>query len=138
MKTSRETVEYYLAKFREGERDDAFHGLIESDPDVVTELIAAYDLATGLEVKAFVVRVITEFRRPVSMSFLKQELLAKESEIWKGALDALVIMESPESVAAMEEARCTVPDPLKKEWIGEAIRDTAMRIKEGVRSRRSD
>lgn len=129
MDSARDKVEFCTAMFRQGREADAFHGLIESDSDVVPELIALYDRVAGNDLRAFILAVVSEFHRPLTLAFLKQELLSTEAEIWKRALDGLSKVESPESVQMMTESVPRIQDPTKKQWVMEAIRDTTMAIK---------
>ncbi len=129
MDSARNKVDFYTAMFRQGREADAFHGLIEADSEIVPELIALYDRVAGNDLRAFILGVVSEFHRPFTLAFLKQELLSTEPEIWKRALDGLSKLESPESVQMMTESVARIQDPTKKQWVMEAIRDTTMAIK---------
>lgn len=129
MDSARDRVDLYTAMFRQGREADALHGLIESDSDVVPELIALYDRISGNDLRAFILGVVSEFHRPFSLAFLMQELLSTEAEIWKRSLDGLSKFESPESVQMMTESVARIEDPTKMQWVMEAIRDTTMAIK---------
>ena len=129
MDSARDRVDFYTAMFRQGREADAFHGLIESDSDVVPELIALYDRVAGNDLRAFILGVVSEFHRPFDLSFLKQELLSTEPAILRRALDGLSNSETPESVQMMTEAVARIDDPTKRQWVMEAIRDTTIAIK---------
>ena len=126
MKSARETVDYYITMFRDGCETDAFHGLAESDPDVVFEMISTYDRSTEDDLRHFLIGAISDFRRPSSLSFLKKELLSPDPSIWKRALDGLCMFETSESIQMIAEAVSEVSDTDKRDWIMEAIRDTTL------------
>lgn len=128
MNSLRETVDYYIRMFRSGSENEAFHGLIESDPEVVLELASVYDGDTGAELRDFILSVVSEFRSPAALAFLKQELFSAEPEIWRRALDGLCLCETSASIEMMTQA-AKVADPAKKRLIIEAIRDTTLAIK---------
>jgi hypothetical protein len=132
MDSAREIVDYYLGVFRAGRWNDAFHGLIDFDAELIPELIISYDSTDESETKAFILRVISEFRRPVAFAFLKQELQRDDPRIWKLALNGLTVAQSYQSIEAMSEAVRSVSEPEKKAWIMEAIRDTTLATKKAA------
>jgi hypothetical protein len=121
-------VGHYLAEFRAGRCDDAFHGLIEADQSVISDLIDSYEDTTDLDIKIFVIEVISEFRLDSSLYFLRHALRKDEPRIWKAALNGMAMTESPESVDAMDHVLSTVQDSDKRHWIEEAIADTRAAI----------
>lgn len=86
MSSPESTVDHYLGEFRAGRCAEAFHGLIESGPAVVSDLITAYEGATDLDCEVFVIEVISEFRLDSSLGFLRHALGRDDPRIWKAAL----------------------------------------------------
>ena len=128
MSSPETTVDRYLAEFRGGRCDDAFHGLIEADPAVISELINTYEDTTDLDTKVFVVEVVSEFRLDSSLGFLRHALRRDDPRIWKAALNGMVMAESPEAVHAMDHVLSSIQDSDKREWIEAAITDTNLAI----------
>jgi hypothetical protein len=124
MSSPESIVDHYLAEFRAGRSDDAFHGLIEADPAVISDLINAYENTTDLDTKVFVIEVISVFRLDSSLNFLRHALRRDDPRIWKAALNGMAIAESPEAVAVMDHVLSSIQDSEKREWIEEAITDT--------------
>ena len=128
MESPKSTVEHYLGEFRAGHGDEAFHGLTEVEPAVISELINAYEDTTDLDTKVFVIEVISEFRLDSSLCFLRHALRRDDPHIWKAALNGMVMAESPEAVDAMDHVLSSIQDSDKRDWIEGAITDTNMAI----------
>jgi HEAT repeat protein len=128
MNTPESIVDHYLAEFRAGRCDEAFHGLIEADPAIIPHLVSAYDDTTDLDTKVLVIEVISEFRLDSSLYFLRHTLRRDDPRIWKAALNGMAIAKSPEAVDAMDHVLSSIQDSDKREWIEEAITDTNMAI----------
>jgi hypothetical protein len=124
MSSPESTVDHYLGEFRAGCWAEAFHGLIESGPAVISDLITAYEGATDLDCEVFVIEVISEFRLDSSLGFLRHALRRDDPRIWKAALNGMVMVESRQAVDAMDHVFSSIQDSEKKEWIEEAITDT--------------
>ena len=129
MTTAKEIVDHYIDEYCEGRCDNAFHGLIDLNPELIPELIEAYDSSDDPELKVFVIKVISEFRKESALCFLRRALRHNEVPIWKSALDGLAMVESQESVDAMEHVLTSVADAGKRAWIQEALSDTIAAIK---------
>ena len=128
MSSPKSTVDHYLGEFRAGRCEDAFHGLIEADSAIITDLISAYEDTTDLDTKVFVIKVISEFRLDSSLYFLRHALRRDEPRIWKAALNGMALAGSPKAVDAMDHVLSSIQDSDKKEWIEEVITDTNMAI----------
>ncbi|MES2465771.1 MAG: hypothetical protein V4675_00605 [Verrucomicrobiota bacterium] len=129
MTTAKEIVDHYIGEFREGRCDNAFHGLIDLNPELIPELIEAYDSSDVPELKVFVIKVISEFRKEPALYFLRHALRRDEVHIWKSALDGLAMVELQASVDAMEHVLSSVADAEKRAWIQQVISDTIAAIK---------
>ena len=95
-------VQHYLAELRHGDRDNAFHSLIEADPAIVPLLIAEFAREPDATFGSELLRVIAEFRLPDTIPFFAERLF---DEHWKTALDFFVAQASPAAVSALERAR---------------------------------
>jgi hypothetical protein len=116
-------VQHYLAELRLGNRDNAFHSLIEADPAIVPLLIAEFRRESDVAFRDRLLRVIAEFRLPDSIPFFAERLFDAH---WKAGLDFFVAQASPEALKALERARTRRFDSQKetdefRTWLEEAI-----------------
>jgi hypothetical protein len=127
-------IAYYLERYRAGDEETAFFGLIELEAAAVPDLIAAYRSEAEVSVKEFLVEVIWQFRLPSTISFLGEALRDPEPAIWKEALDGLVALRSAAALSELEAAKtskvCTAGDADEfRSWLDEAIDQLAEQIK---------
>ena len=121
-----EQIAYYLEMFRRGDSDNAFHGLLELDRDILPELMSAYRATHNVGVRELLVEVIWEYRERSVIPFLGEVLLDAESRIWRQALNGLVALASPDALDVLRAAR-TRQFPSQREtvdfhrWLEEAI-----------------
>lgn len=116
-------VQHYLAELRQGDSDNAFHSLIESDPAIVPLLIAEFAREPDATFRDELLRVIAEFRSADTIPFFAERLFDAH---WKAALDFFVAQASPQAVAAVERARTRQFDSPRetdefRAWLEEAI-----------------
>jgi hypothetical protein len=116
-------VQHYLAELRHGNRDNAFHSLIEADPGIVPLLIAEFPREPDATFRDELLRVIAEFRLPDTIPFFAERLFDSH---WKAALDFLVAQASSEALSALERARTRRFDNQRethefRAWLDEAI-----------------
>jgi hypothetical protein len=119
-------VEFYLAKLRNGDFDSAFHSLTEAGHSVIPKLIDAFYKETAPDVRAELVKIIWNHRRPETASFFGEALRDSSPEVWKSALDGLTTLATS---GALEVLKAAVIRPFtsKKEadyfrkWIKEGI-----------------
>jgi hypothetical protein len=114
---------YYLGKLRSGDRENAFHSLIEADATIVPVLVEEFKRDPDVSFRTEVLKIIAEFRQPETIPFFEERL---HDEFWKTALDCLVMQSSPAAVEALERARERRFDTDKethyfREWLQEAI-----------------
>jgi HEAT repeat protein len=105
MENAADQVRHYLDLLRQGNRDDAFFGLVDPNPAVLDELIAAFKKETDVEVRAFLVEVVWQHRRPSTIPFLAAALHDPEPAVWREALDGLATLAVPEALEALRAAR---------------------------------
>ena len=119
-------IEYYLEMVRRGDTDNAFHGLLELDHEILPELMAAFRSEQDTDVRELLVNVIREYREPSVLPFLGEALLDSGPRIWKEALNGLVALASPASLDVLRAAR-TLRFPKQhdteefRRWLEEAI-----------------
>jgi len=109
-----------LHRYRRGDHDAAFFGLLETDHHILPELIAAFRTETDSRVRAFLVEVIWQHRQQSVIPFLGEALHTPEPVVWKQALDGLVAMASPAALEVLHSARQSSTDEFRS-WIEEAI-----------------
>ena len=119
-------VDYYLAKLDTSDHDNAWHSLIEADPKAIPLLIEAFRAEQNVGVRAEIVEIIWQHRRPETIPFLAEVLDDPEPEVWKAGLDGLVALGGDAALEALAAARQRVKAALgggavQLEWIDEAI-----------------
>jgi hypothetical protein len=95
----------YLEMFRSGNADDAFHGLLESDHDILPELMAVFRSEQDGGVREFLVRVIWKLGERSVIPFLGEVLSDNEALVWRQALDGLVSLATPAALDVLRAAR---------------------------------
>ncbi|MBI5359450.1 MAG: HEAT repeat domain-containing protein [Planctomycetes bacterium] len=98
-------IRNYIDQFREGNRNEAFHGLLELSHDVLPELIAIFRNEQDVQFRAFLAEVTWQHREPSVIPFLGEILNDPEPLIWKEALDGLVALASVPALDALRAAR---------------------------------
>ena len=109
-----------LRRYRQGDRDGAFVGLLEESHDVLPELMAAFRSKADRRVQAFLVEVIWQYRQQSVIPFLGEALRSPEPLIWKQALDGLVALASPAALEVLRSARQSAAGEFCA-WLDEAI-----------------
>jgi len=128
-----EQITYYLEMLRQGDADNAFHGLLEIDRDILPELMAVFRDTRDIGVREFLITVIWEYRERSAIPFLGKALLDAEPPIWRQALNGLVALASPEALDALRAER-TRQFPRQREtekfrcWLEEAIQQAEREI----------
>lgn len=95
----------YIEQYREGRRDEAFHGLLDLSRDILSELIMIFRKERDIQLQAFLIEVIWQHREASVIPFLGEILNDTEPLIWKEALNGLVTLASPQALDAMRTAR---------------------------------
>ena len=97
-------IDYCLQLVRSGDADTAFHTLLDIGPEVLPELVGVFWKEHDVEVREFLVKAIWEYRHHSAIPFLREALNDPEQRVWRQALDGLVTIDSPASLAAMRAA----------------------------------
>ena len=132
-------ITYYLDMFRRGDVDNAFHGLLEIDRDILPELIAVFRGEQDIGVRELLVEVIWEYRERSVIPFLGEALSDSESRIWRQALNGLVTLASPGALQVLRAAR-TRHFPTQhateefRRWLEEAIEQAETETKKESKS----
>jgi hypothetical protein len=121
-------IAYYLEMFRSGDADNAFHGLLEIDRDILPELMAVFRGEQDIGVRELLVEVIWEYRERSVIPFLGEALSDTEPRIWRQALNGLVALASPAALDVLRAARTRqFPTQCETEefrrWLEEAIEE---------------
>lgn len=119
-------IQHYLDCHHRGEEGNAYHGLIEMDGAALPELVAAYRATSDPRLRVLLLKVLWEGRQPSVIPLLEEALGDAEPTVWKTALDGLVTLASPASIAAMrlagERRLSATGDPDNfGHWLQEAI-----------------
>lgn len=109
-----------LRRYRDGHRDDAFFGLLETDYDVLPELMTAYRTESDSRVRAFLVEVIWQYRQQSVIPFLGEALRSSEPVVWQQALDGLVALASPAALEVLRSVHQSATGEFRG-WVEEAI-----------------
>ena len=118
-------IAFYLNEYFLGHFGEAFHGLLELQQDAVPELVKAYRASTETSLRAFLLKVIWQYRQTAELPLLTEALYEREPEIWKEAIDGLVSMATPESLQILQTARTRQFSDVRmgrmfSEWLEEA------------------
>jgi hypothetical protein len=126
MQGLREFVSYNVERLSGPEWEQAYHSLIEAEPAVIPLLIEAFRKAVSSGLRATIVEVVWQFRRPETIEFLAAAFQESDPPIWQQALDGSVTIGGAEALRVMQKVREQLDsiDSLsaqKLQWIDEAI-----------------
>ena len=120
-----EAVRYYLDQLRDGACEDAFFGLLDLGPEAMPLLIAAAAEPENHDVRANLVEVIWQYRRPEAVAFLGAALDNSEPAVWQQALDGLVVLGGPAAARQVREALERLAEDgargASEDWLREAL-----------------
>lgn len=115
-------VQEFLEKFRKGDRDAAFFGLLELDRRFLPELMSLFRSERDAHVRAFLVEILWQHREASIIPFLGDALQDSAPEVWKEALNGLVTLASPAALGVLREAKTRRSDSNEfLRWVDEAI-----------------
>ncbi|NTV80622.1 MAG: HEAT repeat domain-containing protein [Candidatus Aminicenantes bacterium] len=118
---SAEFIEQYIERLREARGPIEECSPLEDLDAQTLPILLEYAMSEQDEdVRAYLVEVIWEYRRPEFIPFLAKMLNDPSKKVWKTALDGLVCIGTDETLTALKTARASAPvDQL--EYIDEAI-----------------
>jgi len=127
-------ADHYLKELQKGNFESAFFGLLESRFNVLPHLIHAFQSEKNTEVRASLVKIIWEIRKPECIPLLNEALYDSEPSVWKEALNGLVTLASTESLGVLQSALNRSSQNGKngavfRKWIEEAIEQTSNEMK---------
>ncbi|MEN9675068.1 MAG: hypothetical protein RIS76_964 [Verrucomicrobiota bacterium] len=127
-------IAYYLQMFRSGDAENAFHGLLELDRDILPELMAVFRSTQDIGLRELLVAVIWGYREQSVIPFLREALFDTEPRIWRQALNGLVSLASPAALAVLCEARTRQLFTQReteefRRWVEEAISQAETEIR---------
>ena len=112
----------YLVSALCGGDDNAYHALIEANPDIIPALIEQFANVEDGEFRAKIVQVIWQYRLPTTVSFLASALNDEHPAVWKCALDGLVTIGGSLSTIALNDFLVRISrDDDRLPWITEAL-----------------
>jgi hypothetical protein len=120
MQDLQEFVDHYVAELSGPNAFTAWHSLIEAGPSALPLVVEAFHAAADPQVKVSLVKLVSEYRSEYAVPFLASCLAERKPEIWKAALDGLVILSGSPAMEALREARSTAP-PDRRHWIDDAM-----------------
>lgn len=126
MQTFASQIDDYLKRYREGDVDEAFHGLLELDDGCLKDMIEAFWAEADNDVRSFLLLVIRQHRQQSLIPFLGKTLFDSDPRVWQEALDGLVTLASPAAVEALQAARARQFSKAEdteefRHWLEEAI-----------------
>ncbi len=120
-----DSVAHYVSLLGTPSSEDAFLGLLHLGPRALPHLTSAFLCESRPEVRATLVEVIWQTRSPEVITFLAQALEDPDPAVWKEALDGLVSIGGPQSIAVNQCARANSSTNAAKYellgWLDEAL-----------------
>ncbi|MFN0052734.1 MAG: HEAT repeat domain-containing protein [Planctomycetales bacterium] len=89
----------YLARMLDDE--NAVHALVEAPHAIIPILASAFRSEPDPLKRSIILHVIWQHRDPSAIPFLAEGLQDRSPQVWKEALDGLVTIGGPESLAAI-------------------------------------
>jgi hypothetical protein len=120
MASLEEYVDHYVSRLSGPDADNAWHSLVEGGPAALPHLLNAFASANDTELRVRLIRIICQYRFGDAVPFLTAQLENRVAEIWKTALDGLVMIGSKQALESLGTALSSVT-PDKREWVEEAI-----------------
>jgi hypothetical protein len=120
MQDLQEFVDHYVAELSGPNAFTAWHSLIEAGPSALPLVVEAFQVAADPQVKVSLVKLVSEYRTEYAVPFLSSCLVDRRTDIWRAALDGLVILGGASAMEALREARAAVP-PNQRHWIDDAM-----------------
>jgi hypothetical protein len=128
-------VQYWIERFRRGDRESAFHGLLEAGREAIPDMISVFHATSEHELRAFLAEVIRYCKDPSTISFLGEAINDPDPGVWKEGMDVLVSLASRPALDVLQSARnrqFTKQQNVNefREWLEEAIKQTEETIRD--------
>ena len=119
-------VDHYLLEWDSRGWASAYHSLIELGPEALPALERRLAESRDQSFRVAIVELARQFHSRDSLPLFAAALRDAASDVWKGALDGLVDLASPESISLLQEALEQEPPghtPFTewKSWLAEAL-----------------
>ena len=119
-------VDHYLREWDSRGWASAYHSLVELGPQVLPEIEARFLASRDGAFRAALVELARQMHSGDALSLFGAALRDASPEVWKNALDGLVALASPDSIAVLEKAARRSPPGRTSpqewdEWVREAL-----------------
>ena len=126
MDDTREAVLAHIDQLTEPDADDACHALLKLGPSAIPVLAEALRVATNANARKRLAEVIAHNRAAEALPYLLTLLDNSEPEIWKTAIDGLVMLGTDKPAARDDILNCLRAaaqraSSARHDWIREAI-----------------
>ncbi len=115
-----ELVDYYVQRLSGPEAENAWHSLVEEGPAALTYLLNFFASTKDKELQIRLIQIVCQYRSEKAIPFLEKQLHHPVPEIWKTALDGLVMIGTKTSLELLAAASLKAPAE-RREWIQEAM-----------------
>jgi|SRR5688572_22857110 len=120
MQDLQEFVDHYVSELAGPNAFSAWHSLIEAGASALPLVVEAFHASANPQVKLSLVKLASEYRSETAVPFLMLCLSDRRSDIWKAALDGLVILGGAAAMEALRAARTTASSD-QRPWIDDAM-----------------
>jgi hypothetical protein len=122
---SGDEISFYLRQYRQSKSEDAYFALIHLDEAQLPDLMVAYHHEVDVDIRALLVEVVSHYKQPNTLDFLRTALQNAHPSIWKNALDGIVSIGGQRGIEILEEEKqrqlADKASADRIEWIEEAI-----------------
>jgi hypothetical protein len=98
-------IDYWIERFREGDLESAFHGLLDVGHEAIPDMISIFRTTPEREIRVFLAGVIRRYNDPSTLSFFREAIYDPDSYVWKEGMDGLVSLASQPALDALQSAR---------------------------------
>jgi hypothetical protein len=120
MQGLQQVVDYYVQRLSGLEVENAWHSLVEEGPGALPYLLNAFASTKDKELQIRLMQIVCQHRTEKAIPFLEKQLHHPVPEIWKTALDGLVMIGTKTSLESLGAASLKAPAE-RREWIQEAM-----------------
>jgi HEAT repeat protein len=126
-------VDHYLLEWDSRGWASAYHSLIELGPETLPVLERRFAESRNPVFRVAIVELARHFHSADSLPLFAAALRDAAPDVWKGALDGLVDLASPESIALLQEALNQdppghTPSTEWVSWLAEALEQARLEL----------
>lgn len=123
MSTFEKQASQYIRALRGGDRENAYHRLIELGPGVIPLLATSFRSETDVSIRSSLVKIAWNVNSPNAIPLLEEALNTSEPDVWKEALDGLVSLGGGTALDVVRRAGVQAGGHgNKRKWLDEATR----------------